>query len=56
MRGVLIPTALLGNFAQIDAARRQAITEVESFKAERNKLSEEGGQARGGRAKDCIRC
>ena len=38
------PNALLGNFAEIDARRRQAITLVETLKAERNKLSEEVGQ------------
>ncbi len=38
------PNALLGNFAEIDARRRQAITLVETLKAERNKLSEEVGK------------
>ena len=38
------PAALLGNFAELDARRRAAITEVESLKAERNKLSEEVGK------------
>jgi seryl-tRNA synthetase len=38
------PDALLGNFAEIDARRRQAITLVETLKAERNKLSEEVGK------------
>jgi seryl-tRNA synthetase len=38
------PEALLGNFAEIDARRRQAITQVETLKAERNKLSEEVGK------------
>jgi seryl-tRNA synthetase len=38
------PEALLGNFAELDARRRAAITEVESLKAERNKLSEEVGK------------
>src|SRR5277367_6752762 len=36
--------ALLGNFAEIDARRRQAITDVETLKAERNKLSDEVGK------------
>jgi len=36
--------ALLGNFAELDARRRQAITEVETLKAERNKISEEVGK------------
>jgi seryl-tRNA synthetase len=36
--------ALLGDFAGLDARRRQAITEVETLKAERNKLSEEVGK------------
>jgi seryl-tRNA synthetase len=40
------PDTLLGNFAQIDAARRRAITELETLKAERNRLSEEVGQRR----------
>ena len=35
------PDAVLGNFGVIDARRRQAITQVETFKAERNKLSDE---------------
>ena len=38
------PKALLGNFADLDARRRQAITEVETLKAERNKLREEVGK------------
>ncbi len=38
------PAALLGNFAELDAQRRQAITELETLKAERNKLSEEVGK------------
>jgi seryl-tRNA synthetase len=38
--------ALLGNFAEMDAARRRVITELETFKAKRNKLSEEVGQRR----------
>jgi len=38
------PDALLGNFAELDARRRQAITLVETLKAERNKLSEEVGK------------
>jgi seryl-tRNA synthetase len=35
------PTAALGNFAAIDRERRNAITEVETLKAKRNKLTEE---------------
>jgi seryl-tRNA synthetase len=38
------PDALLGTFGEIDARRRQAITQVETLKAERNKLSEEVGK------------
>jgi len=38
------PAVLLGNFAELDARRRQAITQVETLKAERNKLSEEVGK------------
>ena len=38
------PDLLLGNFAEIDARCRQAITQVETLKAERNKISEEVGK------------
>jgi seryl-tRNA synthetase len=38
------PAALLGNFADIDAARREAITSLETLKARRNRLSEEIGK------------
>jgi seryl-tRNA synthetase len=38
------PAAVLGDFAGADAKRRSAITEVESLKARRNKLSEEIGK------------
>jgi seryl-tRNA synthetase len=38
------PATLLGNFAELDVRRRRAITEVETLKAERNKLSEEVGK------------
>ena len=38
------PAAVLGDFADADAKRRGAITEVESLKAQRNKLSEEIGK------------
>jgi seryl-tRNA synthetase len=38
------PEALLGNFAEVDARHRQAVTEVETLKAERNRLSEEVGK------------
>jgi seryl-tRNA synthetase len=35
------PAAALGNFAAIDRERRDAITQVETLKAQRNKLTEE---------------
>jgi seryl-tRNA synthetase len=35
------PTAVLGNFREVDGQRRQAITDVETAKARRNKASEE---------------
>jgi seryl-tRNA synthetase len=35
------PVAALGNFAAIDRERREAITQVETLKAQRNKLTEE---------------
>jgi len=38
------PAAVLGDFAELDRARRDAITEAESVKAQRNKLSEEIGK------------
>ncbi len=38
------PQALLSDFASLDARRREAITEVESLKAQRNRLSEEIGR------------
>ena len=38
------PTALLGNFAALDTRRREAITELETLKAARNRLSEEIGK------------
>src|ERR1700742_1020756 len=37
-------TSLLANFAELDTARRSAITEVESLKAQRNALSQEFGR------------
>jgi seryl-tRNA synthetase len=40
------PDALLGDFRQIDQARREAITRVESLKAERNRLTSEIQAAR----------
>ncbi len=40
------PEALLGKFAELDAVRRQVITELETRRAERNKLSDEVGQLR----------
>lgn len=46
------PVAALGNFAEVDRERREAITQVETLKAQRNKLTEdiaklrrEGGDA-----------
>ena len=41
MRGVWIPAVVLGDFAAIDRERREAITQVETLKAQRNKLTEE---------------
>ncbi len=38
------PEALLGNFTTIDRRRRDAITEMETLKAQRNRLSEEIGK------------
>jgi seryl-tRNA synthetase len=38
------PAALLGNFAALDAERRELITEAETLKARRNALSEEVGR------------
>src|SRR5437667_6805340 len=35
------PVAALGNFASVDRERREAITQVENLKAQRNKLTEE---------------
>ena len=35
------PAELLGDFKSLDARRREAITEAEQLKAQRNKLSEE---------------
>jgi seryl-tRNA synthetase len=40
------PTVALGDFAAIDRARRDAITQVETLKAQRNKLTEEIAQLR----------
>jgi seryl-tRNA synthetase len=37
----LDPTAALGNFAAVDRERRDVITQVETLKAQRNKLTEE---------------
>jgi seryl-tRNA synthetase len=44
------PAALLGNFAALDAERRERITEAERLKARRNALSEEVGRRK--RAKE----
>ncbi len=38
------PEVLLGDFAALDTRRRQAITQVETLKAERNRLSDEVGK------------
>jgi seryl-tRNA synthetase len=38
------PVVLLGDFSELDGRRRAAITQVETLKAERNRLSEEVGQ------------
>jgi seryl-tRNA synthetase len=35
------PSAALGNFAEVDRERRDAITQVETLKAQRNKLTED---------------
>src|SRR5258705_2193168 len=35
------PSTTLGNFAAVDRERREAITQVETLKAQRNKLTEE---------------
>ena len=35
------PATVLGDFATIDRERREAITQVETLKAQRNKLTEE---------------
>jgi len=35
------PAAALGNFAEVDRERREAITQVETLKAQRNKLTED---------------
>ena len=35
------PAELLGDFKSLDARRREAITEAEQLKAQRNKLTEE---------------
>ena len=40
------PAVVLGDFAAIDRERRDAITQVESLKAQRNKLTEEIAKAR----------
>src|SRR5277367_3682425 len=37
----LDPAAVLGDFAALDTQRREAITQAETLKAQRNKLSEE---------------
>ena len=38
------PSVVLGDFANIDQRRRDAITELETLKAQRNKISEEVGK------------
>jgi seryl-tRNA synthetase len=42
----LNPAVALSNFAEIDRERREAITQVETLKAQRNKLTEEIGKLR----------
>jgi seryl-tRNA synthetase len=42
------PAAALGNFAAVDRERREAITQVETLKAQRNKLTEEIAKLRRG--------
>ena len=42
------PAAVLGDFAAIDRERREAITQVETLKAQRNKLTEEIAKLRRG--------
>jgi seryl-tRNA synthetase len=44
------PAAALGNFAAVDRERREAITQVETLKAQRNKLTEEIAKLRRGGA------
>ncbi len=38
------PASVLGDFASIDTARREAITRLESLKAQRNRIAEEVGK------------
>ena len=38
------PAVVLGDFATIDANRRDTITQAETLKAERNKLSDDFGR------------
>ena len=40
------PTAVLGNFRELDVERRSRITQVESLQAQRNKLSQEVARSR----------
>jgi seryl-tRNA synthetase len=42
------PAVVLGNFAEVDRERREAITQVETLKAQRNKLTEEIAKLRRG--------
>jgi seryl-tRNA synthetase len=44
------PVTALGNFAAVDRERREAITQVETLKAQRNKLTEEIAKLRRGGA------
>jgi seryl-tRNA synthetase len=44
------PAAALGNFAAVDRERREAITQVETLKAQRNKLTDEIARLRRGGA------
>src|SRR5580692_7827172 len=40
------PTAVLGNFRELDVERRSRITQVETLQAQRNKLSQEVARSR----------
>ena len=40
------PTAVLGNFRELEVERRSRITQVETLQAQRNKLSQEVARSR----------